>query len=155
LFGHFLLLWQTTNITAIKVLKSSNQKPPFNMPIQNKSTHPNMGFPLPLYRLPFAMGHVCLLSIQRQPFVPLGQISSPRPLGPFLPPSISCPCLLFLALYPSQTNNSSLRPWSWGTLCPCHCPFNPCETFPETMLAYTQLPGVNKLLYPLVSKAKS
>lgn len=50
------------------------------------------------------MGHVCLLSIQRQSFV----LPDPMPPPPSPLSSISCLSLLFLNFYPSAANKS---PW--------------------------------------------
>lgn len=61
------------------------------------------GFPFYLCKLSFAMGHVCVLSIQRQPFVPALSLI----LFPFF--LYLCICLKFPALCLSCAENLALE----------------------------------------------
>lgn len=111
---------------AIKVLKSSNQKPPLTTlikkPNYNLTPHPNTGFPLLLL---YTAIHLWATSIQRQPFVLPRQLALPSPSLASLPSSsfslvlyllslslIPCPLYLW-----GKLNSFVLRAWSWSVLC--------------------------------------
>lgn len=85
------------------------------MPCRNK---PAQGFPLSLYRLPFAYGSVCSLS-RASPLSVWGKYpSSSLFLSPSPSSSVSCLCLLFPPYLWGKWVSFVLKPWSWWVLCP-------------------------------------
>lgn len=81
------------NPPPIKVLKPSNEKPPL-YPIKIKLLILTQGF----INCHLLLGHVSLLSIQRQSIVPLGHIYLPPPL-PFSLPLLPFPLSLVFVSY--------------------------------------------------------